>query len=146
MRKIFIVTLLASILGGCATVPMGNVKQDATLKSFGAPNNQDKAGIYVYRNETFGAAIKMHVRLDGKVLGSTAANTYLYKEVEPGQHTVSSLAENTDTITVSARKGTLSYIWQEVKMGMWSARSKLHLVSEEEGKKGVLESDLAETR
>lgn len=146
MRKIFITLLLASILGGCATVPMGNTKKDATLKSFSVPDNKDKAGIYVYRNETFGAAIKMHVRLDGKVLGSTAANTYLYKEVEPGLHTITSLAENTDTIKVSARKGTLSYIWQEVKMGMWSARSKLHLVDEDEGRKGVLESILAETR
>lgn len=33
-----------------------------------------------------------------------------------------------------------------MKMGMWSARSKLHLMSKEEGQKGVLESDLAETR
>ena len=146
MKKIFIVIFTAFMLGGCATVPMGNVKQDTALKNFNAPNNKDKAGIYVYRNETFGAAIKMHIRLDGKVLGSTAANTYLYKEVEPGLHTISSLAENTDTLEVSARKGTLSYIWQEVKMGMWSARSKLHLVDESEGRKGVLESNLAETR
>jgi len=146
MRKIFIVILTAFVLGGCASVPMGNVKQDTALKSFGAPNNKDKAGIYVYRNEIFGAAIKMHVRLDGEVLGATAANTYLYKEVEPGLHTISSLAENTDTLKVSARKGTLNYIWQEVKMGMWSARTKLHLMSEAEGKKGVLESNLAETR
>ena len=146
MKKIFIVIFTAFILNGCASVPMGNVKQDTVFKKFNTPSDKDKAGIYVYRNETFGAAIKMHVRLDEKVLGATAANTYLYKEVEPGQHTVSSLAENTDTLTVNAIKGTLSYIWQEVKMGMWSARTKLHLVSEEEGRKGVLESSLAVTR
>ena len=146
MKKIFIVILTVFVLGGCASVPMGNTKQDIALKNFNVPSDKDKAGIYVYRNETFGAAIKMHVRLDGEILGATAANTYLYKEVEPGQHTISSLAENTDTLKVSARKGTLSYIWQEVKIGMWSARSKLHLVSEEEGRKGVLESNLAETR
>lgn len=146
MKKLLIVMFSAFVLGGCASVPMGNVKQDTALKNFNAPSDRDKAGIYIYRNETFGAAIKMHVRLDGKVLGSTAANTYLYKEVEPGLHTVESLAENTDVLKVSARKGTLSYIWQEVKMGMWSARSKLHLVDEVEGRKGVLESNLAETR
>jgi uncharacterized protein YceK len=146
MKKIFVILLVVSVLGGCASVPMGNVKQDIALKEFNVPNDKNKAGIYVYRNETFGAAIKMYVRLDGEVLGATAANTYLYKEVEPGKHTVSSEAENTSTITVDAKQGMLSYIWQEVKMGMWSARSKLHLVSKEEGRKGVLESNLAETR
>ena len=39
--------------------------------------------------------------------------------------------------------GTLTYIWQEVKMGMWAAASKLHLVSPEQGQKGVRESKLA---
>jgi len=124
----------------------GNVKQDVVLKNFNTPKDKEKAGVYIYRNETFGAAIKMHVRLDDKVLGSTAANTYLYKEVDPGRHIISSEAENTDTLTIDAIKGKLIYIWQEVKMGMWSARSKLHLVDEEEGRKGVLESNLAETR
>jgi hypothetical protein len=146
MKKIFIIAVVASVLGGCASVPMGNVKQDMVLKNFNAPNDKNKAGVYVYRNEFIGAAIKMHVRMDGKVLGTTAANTYLYKEVEPGEHIISSEAENTDTLTIDAKKGTLSYIWQEVKMGFLFARSKLHLVSEKEGRKGVLESDLAETR
>lgn len=98
------------VLGGCASVPMGNVKQDIALKNFNAPNDKNKAGIYIYRNEMLGAAIKMHIRLDGKVLGSTAVNTYLYKEVEPGKHTISSGAENTDTLTIDTIKGKLSYI------------------------------------
>ena len=34
------------------------------------------------------------------------------------------------------------YVWQEVKMGLLMARSKLSQVSEEEGKQGVMESKL----
>ena len=84
--------------------------------------------------------------MDGRVIGETAAKTYLYKEVTPGKHTLVSHAENTDTLKVDVKPGTLAYVWQEIKLGLLSARSKLHLMSEEEGKKGVLETNLAQTK
>lgn len=144
MKKILFAAVIASSLVGCASVPMGDSKQDAALKTFSAPAN--KAGVYIYRNESMGGAVKMDVELDGKAIGQTAANTYLYKEVTPGKHTISSKAENTDSVEIDAKPGTLSYIWQEVKMGVLYARTKLHLVSEAEGKKGVLETKLAESK
>ena len=59
MKKFAVAALIAIALCGCASVPMGDAKQDAGLKTFQvAP---DKAGIYVYRNETIGAAVKMDV-------------------------------------------------------------------------------------
>ena len=123
---------------------MGDAEQDAALKTFAiAP---EKAGIYIYRNESFGSAIKLTVEMDGRVIGETAAKTYLYKEVTPGKHTLVSHAENTDTLEVDVKPGTLAYVWQEIKLGLLSARSKLHLMSEEEGKKGVLETNLAQTK
>ena len=144
MKKIILAALIASSLVGCASVPMGDAKQDAALKTFVAP--ADKAGVYIYRNETMGAAVKMDVGLVGQPIGQTVANTYLYKEVAPGKHTITSNAENTDTIDIDAKPGTLSYVWQEVKMGLLYARTQLHIVSEAEGKKGVLETSLAETK
>lgn len=144
MKRMFVSAVLASSLVGCASVPMGDAKQDAALKTFSVP--ADKAGVYIYRNESMGAAVKMDVEVDGKAIGQTAANTYLYKEVAPGKHTVSSKAENTDTIEIDAKPGTLTYVWQEVKMGLMYARTKLNLVDEAEGKKGVLETKLAETK
>lgn len=138
--------LLATVLStGCASVNMADASQDAQHKTFTAP--ADKAGIYVYRNETFGAAIKMPVAVDGQVIGQTAANTYLYKEVAPGKHKVESLTEGSDNkVEVDVKAGTLTYIWQEVKMGMWAAASRLHLVDPEQGKKGVMETKLAVTQ
>ena len=144
MKKFFAVALIASALVGCASVPMGDVQQDAALKTFSVP--AEKAGIYIYRNESLGAAVRMDVEVDGNPIGQTAANTYLYKEVAPGKHTISSKAENSDAIEVDAKPGTLSYIWQEVKMGLLSARTKLHLVADDQGKKGVLETKLAQTK
>lgn len=142
--RIFATLVLSVALVGCASVPMGDAKQDAALKTFSAKS--DKAGIYIYRNESIGAAIRMDVAVDGAPIGQTAAKTYLYKDVAPGKHVVTSTAENTDTLEIDAVAGKLYYIWQEVKIGFMMARTKLNLVTEEEGKKGVLETELAETK
>jgi hypothetical protein len=68
--------------------------------------------------------------------------TYLYTEVPAGLRTITSKAENTDQLQLDAVPGRLYYVWQEVKMGLLSARTKLHLMKEEEGRKGVLETKL----
>jgi hypothetical protein len=142
MKKLIAVALVAASLVGCASVPMGDAKQDAALKTFTvAP---DKAGVYIYRNETMGAAIKMDVAVDGTQIGQTAANTYLYKEVPPGRHTITS--QGNEKLDIEARPGTLTFVWQEVKMGMMAAGSKLHLVDAAQGKKGVGETALAATK
>ncbi|MFH0794940.1 MAG: DUF2846 domain-containing protein, partial [bacterium] len=88
--------LLVAALVGCVTVPMGDTKQDAALKNF--QTKPDVAGLYIYRNESIGGAIRMDVELDGNPIGQTAAMTYLYKEVAPGKHTVTSKSENTDVL------------------------------------------------
>ena len=141
MKKFVLVGLMVSALAGCASVPMGSAQQDAALKTFTV--SPDKTGIYIYRNESFGGAVKMDVAVDGKPIGQTAAKTYLYEQVSPGVHVVTSKAENTDSIKVDAKAGTLVFIWQEVKMGILYARNKLHLVSTDEGEAGVKETHLA---
>ncbi len=144
MKKLLLLASFALTLTGCASVNMGDAKQDAAAKTFTAP--RDKAGIYVYRNETMGAAVKMDVGVDGQPIGQTVASTFLYKEVAPGKRTITSKAENTETLEIDAKPGVLYYVWQEVKMGILYARNKLHLVDESTGKKGVLETKLAETK
>jgi hypothetical protein len=131
MAKLLAAIAFVLALSGCASVPMGDAGQDAALKTFKvAP---DRAGIYIYRNESMGAAIRMDVTIDGVTLGQTAARTYLYTEVSPGFHTVVSKAENDDTIGVEVKPGTLTYVWQEVKMGALYARTKLHWSTRRKG-------------
>jgi hypothetical protein len=144
MKRIMAAMIIALTMTGCASVPMGDAKRDTELKTFAvAP---DRAGVYVYRNESMGAAIKFDVAIDGTAMGQTAANTYLYKEVAPGKHTLTSKAENTDTLEVEVLPGTVTFVWQEVKMGVLYARSKLRLVDEAQGKQGVQECKLAVAR
>lgn len=136
-----ITVVLAS---GCASVQMASDEQDAAAKSFAV--KPDKANIYVFRNETFGAAIKMPVALNGKLVGDTAAKTYLLLQVDPGQYTVTSKTENDSNVTVDAAAGRNYFLWQEVKMGLMAARSNLQAVDEATGRAGVAECKLIEVK
>jgi hypothetical protein len=140
MKQLF-AALCLLVASGCATVQMGDTQADAKLKTFIPPQN--KAALYVYRNETFGAAIKMTVILDGRILGDTASRTYLHAELEPGKHRLVSKTENDSVLDFEAIAGKIYYVWQEVKMGLWQARSLLQLVDEQTGQAGVLESQLS---
>ena len=74
---------VAALVSGCASVPMTSMEDDVKAKTFAV--KEDKAAIYVYRNESFGGAIPMTVSLDGKVAGQTGPQTYFMWEVDPGR-------------------------------------------------------------
>jgi len=138
---ILLCAMIAGTLAGCASVPMASTEADSSAKQFQPAKGY--SNIYVYRNETFGAAIAMTVSLDGKVMGKTGAQTYFLWVVAPGKHEITSHTENTSRITIDAKEGRNHYVWQEVKMGMWQPGSELHEMSEQEGRKGVLECNRA---
>lgn len=132
--------LLAVTLVGCASVPMASLDQDNRAKEFSPPQN--KAALYIYRNENFGAAVPMAVSVNGKALGQTVAKTYFRLNVMPGNYKIESFTENVASLPVTAEPGKNYFVWQEVKMGMWSARSQLQQVGEDVGRAGVMESKL----
>jgi hypothetical protein len=102
----------------------------------------DGALIYLYRNESFGAAVHMDVRLDGTAYGQTVAKSYMVWEVKPGNHSLVSQAENDAQLTLNILPGRRYFVWQEVKMGVMFARSQLHEVPEAQGQSGVNECEL----
>lgn len=145
IKKLAVLVLLlaASLLTGCASVPMATPEHDAQAKSFAV--QPGKSNIYLYRNESMGAVAKMDVVLDDKPVGQTVAKSYMKLEVSPGQHTVISKAENDDVLNINTEAGKNYFVWQEVKMGMFSPRSLLHLNDEQTGKAGVMECKLIES-
>jgi len=145
-NRLFIAVLLlvTSLVTGCASVPLASMEEDTKAKSFPAPPT-GKANIYVYRNESYGDAIMLTVALDGKLAGQTSMRTYFLWEVDPGSHEISSLSENTSTLKLNTEAGKTYFIWQEVKMGTWSARSQLQQVDEAAGRKGVSECKRAQS-
>jgi hypothetical protein len=135
--------LLGLLLTGCATVPMAPPDADSQAKNFAT--KPDKSSIYVYRNESFGGAARMTVSLDGKVAGQSGPQTYFLWEVDPGPHEIASHAENVETLQITAEAGKAYYVWQEAKVGVWGARSRLHLMDERAGRKAVAECKLAQS-
>lgn len=132
--------ILVLLLSGCATVPMAPLDQDTKAKDFSPVSN--KAALYIYRNESFGAAIPMTVSVNGKALGQTAAQTYFRLNLTPGKYSVESHAENVSNLPLTTEAGKNYFVWQEVKMGMWMARSLLQQTDETTGRTGVMESKL----
>jgi Protein of unknown function (DUF2846) len=129
-------TLLIVFQAGCASVNKAPAASDSEAKQF-----SPKAGmsqVYVYRNETLGAAISMPVTVNGKLAGTTGPNSYFKFDLLPGQHTITSQGE-TSKLTVTTEAGKNYFVWQEVKMGVMSGNSKLQLVADAVGRKAVLE-------
>ncbi|MBU1689610.1 MAG: DUF2846 domain-containing protein [Gammaproteobacteria bacterium] len=134
------VSVLVLLLTGCASVPMAPLDQDTKAKDFSPVPN--KASLYIYRNESMGAAIPMTVSVNGKALGQTAAQTYFRLNLLPGKYNIESHAENVSSFSLPVEAEKNYFVWQEVKMGMWMARSLLQQVDEITGRAGVLESKL----
>jgi hypothetical protein len=127
---------VVALATGCASVNKAPASADAEAKQFKA--NAATSQVYVYRNETLGAAISMPVTVDSKLAGTTGPNSYFKFELPAGDHKFTSQGDGSQ-ISVTTELGKLYFVWQEVKMGAFVAGSKLQLVAEEIGKKGVLE-------
>jgi hypothetical protein len=138
--RLFLVAVAFGI-SACASVPMAPADFDKAAKAF-APPPRDRAHVYVYRNESIGAAVKMDLKLDGQPAGTLVAKTFTLLPVRPGQHKLTSDAENTSELVLAARPGEITFVWQEVKMGVFFARNKLQLVTPQEGAAGVRECNL----
>ena len=139
--KVALAFTLALALSACASVPMASLEGDNQAKSFKAAPG--KAAIYLYRNESFGGAVRMPVAVNGKLAGQTGPKTYFLWEVEPGAYELSSIGEDTSTLKLNAIAGKLYFIWQEMKMGLFAPRSSLQEVDETTGRSGVMESTRA---
>lgn len=138
------VAAVALLASGCASVPMATDNRNAELQTFAAPP-AGKAGLYVYRNSVVGQGIKRAVYLDGQLLGQTANKVYFYRELEPGRHELSTQSEfGSNDVAFNAQAGKHYFARQVIKVGLLSGRAGIEMVSEEEGRRNVLASRLAE--
>lgn len=144
MRAIAISAVLIFSLMGCASVPMASRQEDTSAKAF--TPSAGMAGLYIYRNEYRGGAIKMQVTVDGKVLGKTVAYSYLYTQLAPGKHIVTADGGNTDQIKVDAIAGQNIFIRQGIKAGFAAAGSSMRVVDVQEGQAGVMECSMVSSQ
>ena len=144
IKKLATVTLISTMLAGCASVPMESAEKSNTAKSFNSPQ-AGHSGLYIYRSGSFGGALKKDVWVNGKCIGETAPNTFFYEEVTGDQqHKVSTESEfSPNDLVINAESGKNYFIRQYIKFGVFVGGAGLELVDEEEGKKAVNELALA---
>lgn len=122
MNKIIFaaVILSSALLGGCASVPLASNAENATAKSFPAPES-GKAGLYVYRDSFVGKALKKDVYLDGRCLGETADRVFFYQQISASQpHTLGTESEfSPNNLTLNVAPGKNYFVRQYIKMGVF---------------------------
>lgn len=142
IRGLMLVVALIAITG-CASTSMAPKEQDAASKTFKAPSS-NMAGLYIYRNSSFGAALLKTVSIDNNIIGATAAKTYFHREISPGEHTLATQSEWSDNqLNVNTEAGKNYFIHQYIKIGVLVGGAGLESVTEAEGQKGVLECNEA---
>jgi len=140
-RHLLAIGLLVLALG-CASAPMATPERDTAAKSFlPVP---DKAVVYIYRNENFGAAIKVPIIVNGRVIGDTVAMSYFRLVLDPGTFEVQCKAESDSKKSIQAEAGKVYFLRQEMKMGFLSAGCMMHIIPEAEGRQAVAECKLLE--
>ncbi|WP_432474587.1 DUF2846 domain-containing protein [Amphritea sp. HPY] len=145
MKKIFIATAVAaSLLSGCASVPMDTPEKAALAKQFNPPT-EGHSGLYIYRDSVFGAALKKDVWVDGKCIGETAPKIFFYEEVTGGEeHQISTESEfSPNDLLVKTESGKNYFVNQYIKMGAFVGGANVELVDENTGKQAVAKLDLA---
>jgi hypothetical protein len=134
------IAFFAGLFTSCASVPRADKATENEALQFNPVPG--KSVIYVYRNELFGGAVGMDIFIDNQNIGGTAGRNFLWIKTNPGDHIIASKAENRDVLKLKTEAGKIYYIWQEAKMGVITARTKLTLVDENEGQSGVRDCEL----
>jgi len=149
MSLLKVITLSASIgaillFSGCATVAMEPKEISAQAKLFNPPS-EGNAGLYVFRDSTFGARLKKDIWIDGKCLGESAPKVFFYQDVKGNEeHNLSTQSEfSPNDFQIKVESGKNYFIRQYIKMGVFFGGSNLELIEEAEGKRIVSELEMA---
>lgn len=90
----------------------GFKEEDIRLKTFQKPA-ENKTGIYIYRNSFVGQALKKSIYINGEMIGESANKVYFYKEVEPGEQTLSTESEFSENDLKLSTEGGKNYFFEQ---------------------------------
>lgn len=131
-------------LNGCASVPMASLEQDAAMKEFPSPRD-GMAGLYIYRDSSFGFAIVDNISLDDEVTGKLPVNTFIYRDLTPGPHTLSIPTEFASyKIDLEAESGKSYFAHYYIRMGVFRGNGALKIEDENTAKDAIVKLKLAQ--
>ncbi|TJY63234.1 DUF2846 domain-containing protein [Sinimarinibacterium sp. CAU 1509] len=142
--KIALVALTATLLAGCASVPMASKDASSQAKAF-APPSGTNAGLYIFRTGGAGGALKKDIWVDGKCIGESAQNVFFFEEVAGNQeHVISTESEfSPNQLKLTTASNTNYFIEQYMKMGVFVGGANLRLVDEGTGKAKIAKLEMA---
>lgn len=103
-RRAVVLGLPLLLLAGCASINKAPAEQDRAAKAFAA--NPATAQLYIYRDQTFGAAVSMPVTVNGKSIGSTGPKSFFKLDLDEGTHTITSQGDKS-TLDVETNSGNI---------------------------------------
>ena len=152
--KILFIILFGTTLSACATVALAPPTADQQAKTFKVSEQQ--ANIYVFRRYKFfgrSDALLLQIYLDGLIVGQVAPGTYSLFQVDPGEHTVASIAlapwawvdvhENKAVIQLYAESETNYFIEVQLPWGDRVLPTELNQVPESEARQAIQDLSLA---
>ena len=144
MTRLLTIILLAMLFTGCASVKMESKDASDKIKKF-APPGEGNSALYIYRDSTFGGALKKNLLIDGKCVGESAPNVFFYTEVTGGGvHVISTESEfSPNTLALMLDSGKSYFIRQYIKMGIFIGGADLEAMSEDAGKLAISQLQLA---
>ncbi|WP_231604219.1 DUF2846 domain-containing protein [Brenneria goodwinii] len=139
-KSLFIsISLLGSMLiSGCASVPLATEQDSVKAKSFSAPD-ENKSGLYIYRDSFVGKALKKDIYVDGRCIGETADKTFFYTQVSGGhEHKISTESEfSPNDLSIFTESGKNYFVRQYIKIGAFVGGAGLSLSTDNEGKRVI---------
>lgn len=134
----------ALVLTGCASVDMASQAESQKAKEFGAPS-AGNAGLYIYRDNFVGKALKKDLWVNGECLGESAPDVFFRTEVAGGKtHTIETESEfSPNKLEMMFASGKNYFIRQFIKFGAFVGGADLELVSEEQGKAAISKLSMA---
>ncbi|MEI8326750.1 MAG: DUF2846 domain-containing protein [Betaproteobacteria bacterium] len=146
MKGIAIAVLTSILFAGCASVKMESKDAPDKLKQF-APPTPGNAGIYRFRDSSFGAALKKDIFVDGKCVGESAPKVFFYTELAGGkEHEITTESEVSPNaaLKLMVQAGKNYFIRQYIKLlGVLIGGANLEVVPEDQGKAAVAKLELA---
>ena len=144
MKRIASAVLTCVLFAGCASVKMESKDASDKLKQF-APPPTGNAGLYTFRDSSFGAALKKDIFVDGKCVGESAPNVFFYTEVAGGkEHEITTESEfSPNALKLMVEAGKNYFVRQYIKMGLIIGGANLEVVPEDQGKLAVTKLELA---
>lgn len=132
LRRSIAACAVACALLACS--PWGFVEpKTPPIAAFAAPPNQ-LAQICVLRPHLLAGAVTFPVRDNGKLVGATRGASYFCYWAQPGQHRVTSEADDVQEANVQTIAGARYYLHQRVKNTFGFVSSPMEWVSETEAR------------